>query len=476
MPYELFVGWRYLLYRRHSKAVWLSFVVATVICGAGVGIFFTTEAKAVAAFMMLLGGLGMAATALLALFSTFTAISMLGVAIGVSILLWVLSVTSGFQEAFRRKVLGVNAHILILKYGLDFSEYRDVMKTTEAMPDVIAAAPFVFNEMMIARGQRLGGVLVKGVDPQRVGRVLDLPEHIAKPHRLPPGSRDLTRFLVPSTDAKGRSLGAPPGVIIGQDLAEKLDVKVGEMVRLISPLSGLDTAGWTPAGEIPRSRDFRVAAIFFSGFNEYDRRLVYVHMRDAQAFLDQGDVVTGVDLKIRDVFAARPLARKVVNALGGPPFRTIDWSELNHNLFTALSIQKLFLRIIIGFIVVVAAFNVLAALAVLVIRKTREISILKSMGMSARGVGRIFVSTGVIVWFFGAGLGLLWGYLGGLVLGRYRFPLDPKVYHISELPVLMDPMEFVFTALIALFWCLLLTLYPSIRAARLNPVEGLRYE
>jgi lipoprotein-releasing system permease protein len=474
MAYELFVGWRYLYKRRRSKGLLLAFVICALIFGAGIALFFSTPLKALGANLMLVGMLGMATTSMLSIFSTFTAVSIMGVSIGVSILIWVLSVTSGFQEEFRNKVLGVNAHILILKYGLDFTEYRKVMRTTEEMPEVVAAAPFVFNEMMIARGQRLSGVLVKGVDPERVGRVLDLPQHVAKPRRIQ--SKELPRFLTPSEDAKGSSLRAPPGIVIGQDLADKLDVKVGGMVRLISPLSGLDVAGWSAAGEIPRSRDFQVTAIFFSGFNEYDRRLVYVHLREAQAFMDQGDVVTGVDLKIHDVFGAKRLARRVVRKLGGSPFRTIDWSELNHNLFTALSIQKLFLRIIIGFIVVVAAFNVLAALTVLVFRKTREISILKSMGMSSGGVARIFLTAGVVVWFVGTGLGLLWGYLGGLVLRRYGFPLDPKVYHISELPVRMEPIEFLITALLALMWCVLLTLYPSIRAARTNPVVGLRYE
>jgi lipoprotein-releasing system permease protein len=473
MPYELFVGWRYLYFRRRSGALLLGFLLGAALCGGGVALFFLTEYKAIAAINIGVGGLALAAAALLAFFSPFTAISMLGVAIGVSILIWVLSVTSGFQEEFRRKVLGVNAHILILKYGLEFSEYRDVMRSSEAIKEVVAAAPFVFNEMMIARGQRLSGVLVKGVDPRLVGRVLDLPQHVEKPHRIE--GRDLSEFLTPSTDERGQPLG-PPGLVIGRDLAEKLELEVGDMVRLISPLSGLDIAGWAPAGEIPRTRDFRVAAIFFSGFNEYDRRLVYVHMREVQTFLDQGDVVTGVDLKINDVFEAKPLAKRVLKSLGGPPYRTIDWSELNHNLFTALAIQKLFLRIFIGLIVVVAAFNVLAALAVLVIRKTREIAILKSLGTSSGGVARIFMSTGVIVWIFGAGLGLLWGYLGGLVLARYRFPLDPKVYHISELPVRMDPAEFLLTAGFALVLCLLAVLYPAIRAGLLHPVEGLRYE
>jgi lipoprotein-releasing system permease protein len=269
---------------------------------------------------------------------------------------------------------------------------------------------------------------------------------------------------------------SPAGIIIGKELAAKLDVQVGDLVRLISPLSSLDATAPSAAGEIPRSRDMRVSGIFDSGFNEYDKRLVYVHLREAQAFLDQQDSVTGVDVKVDDVFQARPLARQIARVLGGSPFRTIDWSELNHNLFTALANQKLMLQIVIGFIVVVAAFNVLAALVLLVIRKTREISILKSMGMSSAGVARIFQSAGIIVWSVGTGLGLLWGYLGGLLLARYKFPLDPKVYHISELPVKMDPLEFLVTAGVALAVCVLATLYPSVRASRMNPVEGLRYE
>ena len=487
MSYELFFGWRYLYFRRRSAALRVAFLLGSALCGGGIALFFLSplildqpeavgslgQLRALAAISIGVGGLTMTAAGLLSFFSTFTAISMLGVAIGVSILIWVLSVTSGFQEEFRRKVLGVNAHILILKYGLEFSEYRDVMRSAEAVKGVTAAAPFVFNEMMIARGQRLSGVLVKGVDPRLVGRVLDLPQHVEKPRRVT--GRDLSGLITPSVDRDGRPLG-PPGLVLGRDLAETLEVEVGDVVRLISPLSGLDLAGWAPSGEIPRSRDFRVAAIFFSGFNEYDRRLVYVHMREVQSFLDQGDVVTGVDLKLAEVFKARSVARGVLAALGGPPYRTIDWSELNHNLFTALAIQKLFLRVFIGLIVVVAAFNVLAALAVLVIRKTREIAILKSLGTSRAGVARVFMSTGVIVWIFGAGLGLLWGYLGGLLLSRYRFPLDPKVYHISELPVRMDPSEFVLTAGFALVLCLLAVLYPAIRAGLLHPVEGLRYE
>ena len=187
-------------------------------------------------------------------------------------------------------------------------------------------------------------------------------------------------------------------------------------------------------------------------------------------------MVTGVDLKIRDVFAAGSLARRISRTLGGSPYRAISWGQLNANLFRALALQKLFLMLVIGIIVVVAAFTVLAALYMLVIRKTHEIAILKSQGMAAMGVTRIFMSAGWFVWMAGTSLGLTWGYLGGLVLRRYGFPLNPKVYHISELPVQMAPMEFLLTAAFALVVCMLATLYPSIKAAHTNPVEGLRYE
>jgi lipoprotein-releasing system permease protein len=468
MPYELFVGWRYLFQRRRSRAVWITFLAGTAVCGAGVAVFFLSGAKAVGAFLMLAGGLGMAAAALLAFFSTFTAISVLGVAIGVAILLWALSINAGFQEEWRRRVLGITGHVLVLKYGLDFYEYKQVVEKAEAVKGVEAAGPFVLNEMMIARGPKLNGVMVKGVHPRLVGRVLDLPGHIEGEKK--PSAAQMSQLLAPSGPT------GPPGIVVGRGLAEKLGLQVGDRVRLVSALSGLDVSSWTATGELPRSRDFRVNAIFSSGLNEYDWRLVYIHLAEAQSFFDHGDVVTGVDLKLHDPFAAKGISRRVLGALGGHPYRTMDWSEINSGMFRLLAIQKLFLFIFIGLIVVVAAFNVLAALVVLVIRKTREIAVLKSLGTSSGGVARIFMSSGVIVWFFGAGLGLLWGYLGGLVLARYRFPIDPKMYQLSELPVLMDPVDFLYAAVFAFFWCMLLTLYPSLRAARLQPVEGLRYE
>ncbi|MBK8479716.1 MAG: ABC transporter permease [Proteobacteria bacterium] len=463
MIYEFFVGWRYLYTPRPTRPLVALAVAFALLVAAGALLFFATPWQAAGAILLLCGVIGTAFAVMSMFFSAFTAISALGVALGVAILIWVLSVTSGFQQEFRRKVLGVNAHVLVLKYGTDFAEYRQVMQKAAAVPGVVAAAPFVFNEMMLARGNGLSGVLVKGIDPARAAGVLDLPQYLVQPAGVARDPHALQTLLT------GR------GIVIGRELARKLDASVGDRVRLVSPLTGSDGGNLSPGHELPRARDFRVAGIFYSGFDEYDRRLVYVHLAQAQAFFDQGDVVTGVELKVEDVFAAAGVARRIGRALGPDgPYRTVPWSELNSTLFTALQNQKLMLEIVIGFIVIVAAFNMLAALAVLVIRKTREIAILKSLGMTSTGVARVFQGAGLIVWAAGTTLGLSWGYLGGLLLRRYGFQLDPRVYLLSELPVRMVPLEFALTAVFALLVCLLATVYPAVRAARLDPVQGLR--
>lgn len=471
MSYELFIGWRYLYAQKRSAMLWVSLGITLLIFCLGFALFFFTAFKATGVVALIVGGVGVAASFMMMFFSTFTAISIIGLAVGVSFLIWVLSVTGGFQDEFRRKVLGVNGHILVMKYGLDFVEYRDVMKTCEAIPGVAAAEPFVFNEMMLSRANRLSSVHIKGVDPQRVGKVLDLPRQIISPKDI-----DAATFPTLLGQSLKKDRAQLPGILIGKELAHKLKAKVGDPVRLISPLSGLDVAGWSASGEIPRSKDFRVAGIFFSGFDEFDRKLIYLHLHDAQSFYNHGDAVSGIELKIDDIFQAKKLSNIIYDKLGGMPYRTIDWGGLNKNIFLALAIQKLILQILIGFIVIVAAFNVLAALAVLVIRKTREIAVLKSIGTSAWGVARVFQSGGIIIWFVGTSLGLLWGYLGGLLLKTYGFPLDPRVYLISKLPVKIDGWDFVFTALFAFIVCTFATLYPAIRAARLDPVRGLRNE
>lgn len=531
--------------------------------------------------------------------SVITMVAIGGVALGVAALLVVMSITSGFQDEFRSKVLGVNAHVLVLKYGRDFEEYRDVIARTRRMPEVAGAAPFVINEMMLAKGDRLQGVLVKGVDPTLMPTVLDLPEHMiegsmiglrrqgAAPPTRPedltapfaeedeldsflegiarhngdtiaghggpfegdipiagdlgadvdagvavrrhaawervaavgpengtgPGSGPdaglgdaLTEVHVPTpaeaeaamsaadepalpNDALEQQLlaevelqanepdhGPLPGLVLGVTLARSLGINVGDRVQVISPLSGLDTSLWRPGGGAPRSRDFRVIGIFQAGFQEYDSHLVYVDLYEAQQFIDEGDTVMGVELRLHDIDAAPEVSRRVERMLGGGPYHTLDWKELNHNLFTALEIQKVILSLVIATIIFVAAFNVVATLIMIVLEKRREIAILKAMGARDGGILAIFMVQGSLVGFVGTALGIALGGGVAFYLERYHFPLDPKVYLIDHLPVRASAWEYLATTGIALGICIVATLAPSWWAARLLPADGVRYE
>jgi lipoprotein-releasing system permease protein len=484
--------------------------------------------------------------------SVITVVAVTGVALGVGALLAVMAITGGFQDAFRNKILGVNAHVLVLKYGLDFSEYEEVVRHAEELPEVVGAAPFVIHEMMLAKGDRLSGVLVKGIDPERMRKVLDLPAQMVKggleglrlsdqgpPNRdrtrprdpLDP-EEDLNAYLlsvwtpppvepqapaaptgsprpretaprVPSPEQMEQALGSevqlpddaaeaamfaeqpvakqpstqqPPGVVVGAGLAETLGLSVGDDVRIISPLAGLDTSLWQADGGAPRSLDFRVIGIFQAGFQEYDTRLAYVDLYQAMRFFEHGDSVTGVELRLQDIDDAPRIARELEADLGGGPYHTMDWRELNHNLFTALEVQKVMLSLVIATIIFVAAFNVIATLIMVVLEKKREIAILKAMGAKDGSILAIFLVQGLLIGAVGTLIGLVVGGALTSYLSVYPFPLDPKVYLIDHLPVRISVMEYVNTVLIALGICTTAGLLPSYWAARLLPAEGVRYE
>jgi lipoprotein-releasing system permease protein len=498
--------------------------------------------------------------------SVISVIAITGVALGVAALLAVTSITSGFQREFRNKVLGVNAHVLVLKYGLNFDEYRDVVARAMRMPEVLGAAPFIINEMMLAKGDRLSGVLVKGVDPKLMPTVLDLPGQLiggsleglrregaapqvrpedldrsvpvkeqddldayltglaeketelrgggdgekpaATPEPdpgLPPPAAELPVVDVPTPAEMEAALAgelpdlpsdeaenawieattkkAPaerdvedlPGLVLGVTLASELQIELGDRVKVISPLAGIDTsmvAADTTAA--PKSRDFRVIGIFEAGFQEYDSKLVYVDLYEAQAFQDQGDTVVGVEMSLHDIDKSGEVAVRLERDLGGGPFRTMDWRELNHNLFTALEVQKIMLILVIAIIVLVAAFNVVATLIMIVLEKRREIAILKAMGATDLAILKIFMVQGAAIGIVGTSLGLA---IGGAICGYltyFRFPLDPKVYLIDHLPIRTSTTEFMITVVIALGICVTATLIPSFWAARLLPADGIR--
>jgi len=466
VSFEGFIGWRYVYHGRGSRRAKLGAGVGLVLTILGVALFFASGGSSAIGVFALAGGVLVTVLfSLLYYLSVFTTVSVLGVILGVAALTVVLAVTTGFQQQFREKVLGVNAHVIIMKNTADFAEYRDVEKISrEIDPEVEAVQPFIFVEMLVTRGKgELSGVAIKGIDPERVRSVLDLHRHMVT------GSVETLRERPKGEDAT-------PPIILGQELARKLKADVGDTLTVVAPLSNIDVTTWTSTGDAPRSRVFEVAGIFYSGFDEYDRRLMYVHIAEAQDLLGQGDQVMGVELKVADVDRAKEIADAIEEKLGGSPYVVQDWHELNRNLFTALTLQKIALIIILTIIIAVAAFNMVSALTMMVIDKTREVAILKSMGASSTSIARIFQVVGIAIGGVGTVFGLGIGLLLCKVVADYDYRLDPKVYLIDRLPISIQPLEIVLVGALTLVIAALATLVPSYRAASLRPVEGLRYD
>jgi lipoprotein-releasing system permease protein len=465
LSYELRIGWRYLYGGKRDRLM-LSFAgMFAVLAIGGLVLMFATHGSNPIGVATLLAGMFLSALfALLALFTVSTFVSILGVMIGVSSLTFVLAITTGFQQQFRDKVLGVNAHVIVLKSQTTFAEYRDVMKTAQSVdPDVIGVQPFNFTEMLATRGKgELSGVAIKGVDPKLVHGVLDLDQHMIE------GSID--------------SLGKQPGpgelppIIMGKELAHKLKAKVGDDVTVVVPLSNFDLETYRAKSPAPKTRKFRVTGIFYSGFDEYDRKLMYTSLTDSQDLVGRGDQVMGVELKVKDVDRAELIARRLEKALGGPPYQVQDWYELNHNLFTALNLQKLALVIILTLIILVAAVNMVSALFMTVTEKTREIAILKSMGATSSGVGLTFIVVGAVIGLIGTILGVAIGLVTCDVVGSYGYKLDPKVYLIDRLPIDVRPHEVAIVVGVTMLISLGAAIVPAFEASSLRPVEGLRYD
>ncbi|HEX7622683.1 MAG TPA: ABC transporter permease, partial [Anaeromyxobacteraceae bacterium] len=347
-----------------------------------------------------------------------TLISIGGVAIGVWALTVVLSVMSGFEGDLKAKILGTRSHGMLTKYGKDdFPEWRQVRERVLGVPGVTGATPFVYSEVMVAADQNLTGTLLEGIDPRTVGTVLELPRTIEEgkldwllhPEQIsssPEYRRDpesafadpKRRGQLPAAVTPGAGKGEHlairtlPGIVIGREMARSLRVFVGDTVNVISPLGDLG-----PSGPQPKSRPFRVAAVFFTGMYEYDSKFAYIDLAEAQRFFGLGESVHGFELKVRDVDEARPILRRVLATLEGYPYRVRDWGELNRNLFSALMMEKVVMAVILGFIVLVASFIIVATLIMQVLDKRREIAVLKSMGAGQPSVMKIFVSEGLII-------------------------------------------------------------------------------
>lgn len=403
-----------------------------------------------------------------AFLSLISALSLAGVTIGVATLLIVLAVMSGLESELRNKILGFNPQVTLASFSGGVENWRDVVRRVRQVPDVQAASPVVYGQAMLGLGRSVSGVVVRGIDPQEGQAVIDVGRHLVA-GRLDDLGRSHPVTLPPEDGGGQVEL---PGIVIGEELAKQLAVAPGDVLNVISPLG---TPG--PTGMVPRMKRFVLVGVFNSGMFEYDTTLTYMDLAEAQRFFDAGDTVSAIEMRVADLYGARDTARAVEQAVGGFPFRARDWMEVNRNLFSALKLEKVVYGIVLTLIVVVAAFNILASLTMVVKEKRRDIAILKSMGASSAAIARIFVLNGAVIGLAGTLLGTLLGLAGCWLLSHYQFIDLPKdVFLVNTLPVRIDPLNFLVVALASIAICLVAALSPARRAASLVPVEVIRYE
>lgn len=392
-----------------------------------------------------------------AFISLITFISIAGVTVGVMALIIVLGVMTGFTDGFREKILGINSHIVVQRVGEVISEYRELLPRVALKKGVTAATPYVYSQVMISGGNGGTGVILRGIDPDTVTAVLNIQDHMKE--------GDLNA-LVQSDPGERRV----PGVIIGKDLAYQLGLSLHDRIRLIAASGPL-----TPMGVIPKMKGCEVVGIFETGMFEYDSALVYTSLETAQNFLDLGDTVHGLEVKVHDIFTADTIARNIEKDLGFA-YVARDWMRTNKNLFSALQLEKTALSIIVALVVLVAAFNIVSTLIMVVMEKSRDIAILKSMGATSRSIMRIFIYEGLIIGFIGTLLGIIGGLIVCELLSRYQFIKLPDVYPLSILPVKVLPLDVGLISVSAILITFLATIYPSWQAAKVDPAVTLRYE
>ena len=425
MPYELFISLRYLRARR--KQVFLSII---------------------------------------------TFISIAGIFLGVAALIIVIAVMNGFETDLRTKILGINSHVIVMDHTGGMQDYPRVMQEVSQVPGVVAATPFIYSQAMLKKGNNVTGIVLRGLAMEDALKVINL-------GKIREGKLDYLKDGQRSIPGLKPELADLPGILIGRELAKNLGVFLFETLYIVSP-SGVST----PMGMVPRMKPFVVVGIFESGFYEYDSTLAYISLKNCQEFLNMGDLVTGLEIRVDDIYRADRIAKTIEQRLGYPYWGR-NWMEMNRNLFSALKLEKRVMFIILSLIVLVAAFNIISALIMIVMEKNKDIAILKTMGATRIDIMKIFIFQGVIVGALGTVLGCLAGLavafnleaLSRFVERLFGFKILPgDVYYLSELPSQVNFGDVGIIVAGTMLVCFLSTIYPSWRASRLDPAEALRFD
>ena len=414
LPYEIFVGLRYLRAKRRTRTISLN-----------------------------------------------TFISITGITLGVAALIGTLGIMTGFKEDMQAKILGTTSHIVVQTPGQQpLAGYPDLVHRVEDVPGVVAATPYVSKQVLLTSKTGVRGVVLRGIDPQKEPDVTDMTKNVK--------SGTVQDLAVQRQPAPGDA-PAKPGIIVGKELAMRLGVSVGSQINVVSPVGPISALGMTP-----KIRPFRVVGLFESGMYEYDASLAYISLEEAQRFFSLGLTATGIQVKVEDVFAADAVATRIAARLG-TGYLARDWMALNRNLFSALRLEKTMMFLLLVLITLVASFNIVGTLTMIVNEKQREIAILKAMGATPQAIMRIFMLNGLVIGLTGTAIGLPLGYTF-LYLIEHYWTFDQTVYYISHIPVHVKGLDVFLVSCSAILISFAATLYPSWQAAKLAPVSALRYE
>lgn len=423
MPYEIFVGLRYLRAKRRNRTISLN-----------------------------------------------TFVSIAGITLGVAALIGTVGIMTGFKEDIQAKILGTTAHIIVqdrMKDGM--SDYEPTTKRIEEVQDVVAATPFVLKQVLLTTPNGVQGIVLRGIDPQREGQVTELAKNLGT-GELSDLGKPVKIKQPPADDPTGPAVETEkPGIILGKELAMRLGVFVGDTVNVVSPVGPISAMGM-----VPKIRTFAVVGLFHSGMYEYDSSLAYIDLAEAQKFFNMGATVSGIEVKVTDVFRASDIAHNIEGALGFV-YGARDWMQMNRNLFSALKLEKTMMFLLLVLITIVASFNIVSTLTMIVTEKQKEIAILKAMGATRKSIRRIFMLNGLIIGFSGTAIGIPLGY-AFLWLIQTFWTFDPTVYYISRIPVHVQALDVLLVAGSAILISFAATVYPSLQAAKLEPVAALRYE